>query len=436
MTTPFQRQVTQAENTKRSAEGARAEAQQARAGISTPSADRLISQGDQQLAAGNTLLTRGHPAEATGQYAAANASFNQATADAERERAALAQQAAAAQAARQAAAAAAQQAAIARQREQAAAQQAAARTAAQKAAAAAAVQAALNAKAAAAARNTAAIHTIAAQPQAPRPSPAPAGPPVQQKPSSRPAPAPAHKVKGKGATVVFHPVKPPKAIPVKVKHPVAVATGAYTSMQIEQQDIMYRAWEQSHSSWTVARALFLIGVAENEWDPYTCNSSDHCGVFQLDSGWQRMHSFQDTAYWAGYAIKNGFYSYGGLAHIAAVHPDWEIGEIVQACQGAGPTFAAAAAYYQGRLPESDAALRATQARLGGTSSGGRVPSRGAGSFGPVPIVNPSPHSGSWNGTLEGVQLQAAYDNLHGTISRWNPGFRHQLQLAARRPIGG
>lgn len=211
---------------------------------------------------------------------------------------------------------------------------------------------------------------------------------------------------------------------------------SYSSLQLSEQDIMFREWQKIGASRTVLRCLFLIGVAENEWDPYTCNASNHCGVFQLDSGWQAMHSYQDTAYWAAYAMKNGFYSHGGLIHIAATNPGWSIGEMVQACQGAGPTWQAATDYYNGRLAEADAALAATEGRLGAGAGHGHVPSHGPGS-GPQITSPPAPvHSGAWNGNPEGQQLQAAYQNYHDTLSKWNPGFRHQLQLLAHRPIGG
>lgn len=436
MASVFQQQVTQANNTKRSAEGARAEAQQARAGISTPNADNLIAQGDVYLTAGDDLLARGHPADAITAYAAANAHFNDATADAERERAALAASAAAAAAAQQAAAAAAQQAAIAQQRQQAAIAQAAAATAAQQAQAAAKVQAALNAKAAAAAANTAALKTIAAQPSKPSPAPVPAGRPVAQPVSSHPSPPPAKHPA---------PARPPKHNPAKQAppsrtaggtHQGAVFTAAYSSVQLAQQEAMFTAWQQSGANRTVLRCLFLIGVAENEWDPYTCNSSDHCGVFQLDSDWQREHSYEDTGWWASYAIRNGFYSYGGLRAIVASHPSWSIGEMVEACQGAGPTFSEAAAYYNGRLGEADAALAAIERSHGTTPA----PPKGRPKYGAPPgagVPQPAPvASGAWNGNPAGQQLEAAFHQLHTTLKTWNPGFRHQLSLRARQPIGG
>lgn len=124
----------------------------------------------------------------------------------------------------------------------------------------------------------------------------------------------------------------------------------------------------------VLRALFLIGTAENDWNTETCNASNHCGVFQLSRTLQAQHNYRDIAYWTNRAINDGFYSYGGLAKIDLEHPSWSIGEMVQACQGAGPTWSQAVAYYNSRLAEADATL-ARYRRQGRSSTVSTTPPR-------------------------------------------------------------
>ncbi len=444
MATRFQQQVTQAQNTKRSAEGARAEAQQARAGIPTPNADRLIAQGDQQLTAGNDLLARGHPAEATGQYAAANASFNSATQDAERERAALAATAAATAAAQQAAAAAAQQAAIARQRAAAAAQEAAARSAAQKAAAAAAVQAALNAKAAAVAANTQALKTIAAQPPPPTPAPVPIGKPSPEPASSRPSPAGSPTVK---------PSKPPAAKPSKPAPghtprphgPTITPTAQAASLSPAALEAYRKAKAAG-----VLRELWLHAERQQETGypngRYDSNVPHVYGAYSWDqlSGWENMardagygryassppadapDSVQDAVAWhfMGPYVENG--------NLAAAAELWNGGVPYPV---PNPVLGSTAVYADEVIAKFET-LVAQLPASGTQPQHGHPPSHGPGS-GPQVTTPPSGvSSGAWNGNPEGVQLQAAYQNLHDTLSTWNPGFRHQLQLLASRPIGG
>lgn len=444
MATRFQQQVTQAQNTKRSAEGARAEAQQARAGIPTPTADRLIAQGDQQLTAGNDLLARGHPAEATGQYAAANASFNQATADAERERAKLAQQAAQAAAARQAAQAAAQQAAIARQREQAAAEQAAARTAAQQAAAAAAVRAALNAKAAAVAANTAALHTIAAQPPPPTPQPVPISKPKPEPTSSRPSVPSQQKPK---------PAKPPKANPTKPPPaPVAQATvflPVYGEQLSPSKVAIVREiisiGKQLGASALVIKACLYAAAGESFYTPGDGGSN----VFQTTCTGGAAYYGQNLALQAREWYLGGHcFARGGISYSRTYNTIWQIANATEEnqvwSQSGGDSYT-----YPGR-PSSNVTTSQLEAEVTAlydyyagavatqpaAPSHGHPPSHGQGSGPQAPSPSPAVHSGAWNGNPEGQQLQAAYQNYHDTLSKWNPGFRHQLQLLAHRPIGG
>lgn len=146
-----------------------------------------------------------------------------------------------------------------------------------------------------------------------------------------------------------------------------------------QQGDMYAAWLNSKTDRTVLRCLFNIGLAENNWDNTSCNSSNHCGVFQLSSTLQAIHPYEDTQWWATYAIDKGFYGYGGLRDIAANHPTWSIGTMVNACQGAYSDIATGGAYYDGRLAESDAQLAAFEKATHAPTNSGSGSGTGGGS---------------------------------------------------------
>jgi hypothetical protein len=143
------------------------------------------------------------------------------------------------------------------------------------------------------------------------------------------------------------PTKPP---------PVATIAGAnpmgYSPDQLQQIAAMFYTAQRNRVTGRVLLALALIGVAENDWDENTCNKSNHCGVFQLDGNWQAMHRYSDTGWWAAFALHKGFYGHGGLIQIDRDHPSWSVSEMVQACQGAGPTWQAAVDYYTTRLAEA------------------------------------------------------------------------------------
>jgi len=466
MASVFQQQVTQAENTKRSAEGARAEAQQARSGISTPSADNLISEGDAQLAAGNALLARGHPAEAIIEYAAAAGSFNSATADAERERAALAADAAARLEAQQAAAAAAQQAQIAAQRQRAAeaqaaaaqaqaaanaaAQSAAAKQAAEQAAAlkqaqaAAAVQAALNAKAAAAAANTAALKTIAAQPQQPAAQPVPIGKPTPEPQSSKPTPAPTGSPK---------PVKQPQAGAGSSGTAPTAGAAIFLPVYGEQlssakvaivQQIISEGRRVGASALVIKAALYAA-AGESFYTPGDGGSN----VFQTTCTGGAAHYGQDLQLQAHDFFLGGYcFGRGAVSYSSEYSTIWQIANATEenAVWGnsGGDSYT-----YPGRPSSNRTTAQLEQeitnlydhyagvgAPAPSTSQHGHPPSNGPGSGPQTPTPSAPVSSRAWNGNTEGMQLQAGYQQLHDTLSKWNPGSRHQLQLIAHRPIGG
>ena len=128
------------------------------------------------------------------------------------------------------------------------------------------------------------------------------------------------------------------------------------------QQRVYEMCQSQHVTDRVLRAVFLLCTAENDWNTETCNSSGHCGLFQLDRDWQRQHNYRDIGYWLQFALDHGFYGHGGLKQIDRDNPGYTIGGIVQACQGAGPTWDAAVAYYNSRLHESDAILAKYRSR--------------------------------------------------------------------------
>jgi hypothetical protein len=132
----------------------------------------------------------------------------------------------------------------------------------------------------------------------------------------------------------------------------------YTSEQVNNIRIYIATGHRLRAPEKAILAALCAGFGENSWNTYGCNPSNHCGTWQLDSDWQAMHSYLDVPYWTDYAYQKGFYGgNGGLIKIADDHPGWSIGEMTQACQGAGPSDAAAAAYYQGQLPLAEGALR-------------------------------------------------------------------------------
>jgi hypothetical protein len=170
--------------------------------------------------------------------------------------------------------------------------------------------------------------------------------------SPTPVTAPAATLVEAGVTQVATPA--PAAPPVGAGGPAASASAySYSNAQILNVDAVMTACDNHQVSDNVRLAMALIGVAENEWSSTTCNPTNHCGVFQLDSGWQAKHSYEDTEYWADYALTNGFYGHGGMIEIVA-----------------DPTEAEAAAYYQGRITEAQWVVATYGKHVSGTSGSG------------------------------------------------------------------
>lgn len=239
--------------------------------------------------------------------------------------------------------------------------------------------------------------------------------PVEVTTPSAPAPAPAPLAAVlETGTVVVAPVAPaPAPAPVEAStSPVATAASGgitvggkdYSASQVQAMQDVYNECVAKKANQRAMIIMFTIGTAENEWDAYTCNLTDHCGVFQLDSDWQKEQSFQDTSYWAAYALDNGFYSHGGVIAIERNYRSESIGWCVEACQGAGPTWDDATAYYNTRVAEASALL----AKFIGTQ-----PTAGGGSNQPAtnaPSV-PQPSTGGVFNLFDALNWAGDFENL-------------------------
>ena len=385
--TAYQDEVTHAQNTRQAAIGARQASINARYGIQTPVADQLFAQGEQHLSAGDQRLNAHHPNLAAGEYATAHDLYSQSVQDAENKRAQDAANAAAARAAAARAAAAAQQAAIAQQQAAAAAAAAAARTAQQAAAAKAAEQAAQQAKQAAAPALAAAEQAVQATPGA----------------TGRPA-----------ATV--HPAG--EAGPIAtIASPVGAHSGpgglpSYPGLSQQELDDMYATIVQGvrlHAPKLAILAILCIGAGENHFSRYGCNSSNHCGYFQLSAGLQAEHDYHDVAYWADRAYRDGFWSYPGLITLAERYPSASPGRLANMCQGAYDNLDQGAAYYDQYTGEAARlyALYWPRAAAGGPPP----PAQGQPSPLPQPAAGSSPAAGGVFNLFDALSWAGDFDNL-------------------------
>jgi hypothetical protein len=150
------------------------------------------------------------------------------------------------------------------------------------------------------------------------------------------------------------------------------------------------------------RAALCAGTGETAFPGFRtneCNSSKHCGTWQLNTDWQKQHDWRDVPFWTAHAYLHGFYGYGGLVKIATDHPDWTAGHVAQACQGAGPTFQAAASYYQTFRDRANWLMGLIPRHPGSSSSAPATPPTIIPVAGgpPVSDYDPSPliRDGSW-----------------------------------------
>jgi len=257
-------------------------------------------------------------------------------------------------------------------------------------------------------------------------------------------PAPAHLPPSAGGPVPPATGKASGGLPAGAT--LATISDYSDPASVAQQKAMYNAWRtNSNRNNVVLSALFLIGTAENGWDPNTCNGYSGCGcargccgVFQVDCSKQAEHDYRDTQYWAGEAIHSGFYGdYGGLEQIVADHPGWSIGDIVQACQGAGPSWADAAHYYNGRAAEANAVLVAfEQHYVNATAPPPTTPTTGVGGGEETGGQTGTNKTAGWGTTHQSGAVNQGYYQLQKTYSVWNPQFRQSLRNAATRPLEG
>lgn len=168
-------------------------------------------------------------------------------------------------------------------------------------------------------------------------------------------------------------------------------------------------------------ALMCLGWGENSWHSTGCNSSGHCGVFQLAYSWQRMHPYTDVSYWAAYALLHGFYGYGGIIHLARTEPRATPGYITNQCQGAYANLSQGAAYYDQYRAEAQWTIKTFGHRVGVSYLGGAGGTGGSGpgaiQGGGTPTANIIKifHSADWAGDainafklLEGGANEAAH----------------------------
>jgi hypothetical protein len=207
----------------------------------------------------------------------------------------------------------------------------------------------------------------------PKPVTKPKPKPVRKPPAAKPvkaAPKPKPVKKSETPPVATAATRPPgTGVTPKPTGPPQINTDSVENMKAG----MVAVGEYLKAPARAIIADLVIGYQENTWNISTCNRSNHCGLYQLNSGWQAEHDYQDVTYWTYYAYKNGFYSHGGLIAIADNYPDIEIGLIVQYCQGAGPGPGGQLpqAYYQEAVPEATADYNRLkgQTYTGGTTGG-------------------------------------------------------------------
>jgi hypothetical protein len=262
------------------------------------------------------------------------------------------------------------------------------------------------------------------KPAEPHPELKPVPPPPRPKPPNlddKPKPQPVKPLSGPDNKP--QPPSGPAPVPVFVSSPapgittatpVAVIASAYDADQIKNQKIVVGLCESNHVPLLGTIAALCAGSGENTWHTDGCNSSNHCGFWQLDSTWQAMHDYHDVTYWTRYAIQHGFYGQGGLSHIAKAHPTWTPGQVAEACQGAG---AAAIPYYDSKRAEAEAVYNRYK-------SGAQIPGV---SLVPTPTLYANPLKDA-NVTPERIDMGVDYAGTghysaiaKGVITTWAPG---------------
>lgn len=138
-----------------------------------------------------------------------------------------------------------------------------------------------------------------------------------------------------------------------------------TLTEVERYQADYVNIGRQHGASELAiLAALCAGYGENNWDAHTCNSSHHCGVWQLSPSLQREHDYRDVPYWTQRAYLDGFWGKGGLIALAKRYPTHSAGYITNLCQGAYANLDQGAQYYDRYLAQA----RALYARIAGNAA--------------------------------------------------------------------
>lgn len=150
--------------------------------------------------------------------------------------------------------------------------------------------------------------------------------------------------------------------------------------------------------------VLCAGAGENGYRATGCNGYGGCGscgrgccgFWQIDCSWQTQHDYTDVYYWTTRALKDGFWSYGGILSIAANHPDYSPGYIANMCQGAYSDLVQGGNYYNQYQAEAQAAYdtywSGVARRAHGLGEGGGGGGTPAPTPGPPILIDSGPYN--------------------------------------------
>jgi hypothetical protein len=131
----------------------------------------------------------------------------------------------------------------------------------------------------------------------------------------------------------------------------AHAASSYTQSQQDVINTYLRIGYDLKAPDLAIEAALCAGSGENNWSNDGCNSSNHCGAWQISGTLQQEKPYSDLEYWTTEAYTRGFYQpgvsgdTGGLIGIAKANPTQTPGWCANVCQGAYADLAAGAQYY-------------------------------------------------------------------------------------------
>lgn len=143
--------------------------------------------------------------------------------------------------------------------------------------------------------------------------------------------------------------------------------------QQDNASVLVQEGQKRHAPNLALMAMMCLGWGENNMRADGCNSSNHCGLFQLSSTLQAEHDYHDVRYWAGRAYDTGFWSHGGLISLARSNPTASPGYLTNLCQGAYSDLAQGAAYYDRYVTLANETLGFFHAVGGSPTPGGSAP---------------------------------------------------------------